>query len=303
MSNLPKIGFAILSHRPPKQVFIKLLEFISAFPNSVIGLHHDFSQSDFPQDIIDKFYIKVVKPSYTTKWGHISKVPATLDAFKLIYDQSPEVDWFVTISPNCYPIKSHNYILDFLGRTEFDVFMELMAIAPTGHQAPVSHYTTLFSKHRFYLPMISKRGKFYMRDIRKNIDPESTPFNSKLKPYTGSDWFIMNRKAMKSILEEDIPNHPAFHYLAQANLDKKRNASPIEILVQTFIANNKDLKIKSDNYYRYIDWEGTTEWHPRTLVMNDLDSIKISDALFARKFNDEESLPLIAEIDRDILLK
>jgi hypothetical protein len=299
----PKIGFAILSHRPPKQVFTKLLQYLKNLPGAVIGLHHDYSQSDFPQDIINEFDIKVVNPSMNTKWGHISKVPATLEVFKLLYEQQPELDWFITVSPNCYAVKSHQYLLDFLKNTQYDVFMELMAIAPQGHQAPVSHYTTLFSKHQFYLPFISRKGKFYMRDIRKAIDPETTPFNSKLKPFTGSDWFILNRKAMKAILDADIPNHPAFHYLAEANLDKKRNASPIEILVQTFIANNKELKIKSDNFYRYIDWEGTTEWHPRTLVMTDYERIKNSDALFARKFNDEESLPLIAKIDSEIINK
>lgn len=54
------------------------------------------------------------------------------------------------------------------------------------------------------------------------------------------------------------------------------------------------------NDYRYIDWSAAGA-HPKVLNHTDLDALKKTDDLFARKVNTEKSGKLLDELDQFIL--
>lgn len=100
------LGFHILTYQPPDELFISLLDTLKQLPNKVsIALHHDYHQSDFPQEVIDKYDLLVVKKPHRTYWSHINNVLATFDAIELLYNQEDKPDWYIALTPNCYPIK------------------------------------------------------------------------------------------------------------------------------------------------------------------------------------------------------
>ncbi len=294
-----KFAFCILSHKYPDSLFEQLLSFLNRFSNSTIVVHHDYSQSDFNDELIQKYNLHMIMPSYSTKWAHISKIPAMISTYQKAIDITPDFDWLITLSCNCFPIKSSDYIENFFLNSKYDYYMENKPLGMQFEGIYKWHYQTLFTKHIGKIPFISRKGKFYWRSIRIPIKISKTAFKNFI-PYTGADWLFMNNKTIKTLLKADIPNHPLSKYVAKQNQAPDKNASPDEIIIQTFIKNQKELK-GCDNYYRYINWEGTTEWHPNTLTIDYWDKIKNSDALFARKFDAITSKNLISKINSEII--
>jgi hypothetical protein len=129
-----------------------------------------------------------------------------------------------------------------------------------------------------------------------------SPFVKDYKPYTGSQWCMLNKKAMKILMESDLKNQLMTFYIEKVNsYYPKTIISPDEVVFQTFFGNNKLLKNECKNY-RYINWENVTDWHPNTLTLEYFDDIKNSDALFARKFDQSKSKELLDRIEKELLI-
>lgn len=81
-----------------------------------------------------------------------------------------------------------------------------------------------------------------MRSIRVNVPKEKTPFRNGFKPYAGSDWLALSKKAIQKMKEADLYNHEMISFFAKANKAPDANSSPIEVILQSFFGNQKDLK-------------------------------------------------------------
>lgn len=293
-----KLAFCILTHKQPDSQFIDLLEFISKFENVTIVIHHDYSQSTFEDSLIEKYNLHMIHPSIKTQWSHISKVFATISIFTKIAEISPDVDWIITLSANCLPIKPREHIKKFFEDSSYDYYMFSHPIGMQFDGIYKWHYQALFTKYLFSFPFFTRKGKFYMKAFRIPINPASTGFKN-YKAFTGSDWFFINNKTLFRVLDAGIANHPISKHVAKQNMAPDMTASAVEIVLQTFILNQEDLK-GCDNYYRYINWEGTTDWHPNTLTLEHWEDIKNNEALFARKFDVNKSKELIEKIKKEL---
>jgi len=297
---MPKLGFAISSHLPPSTVFIKLLDFLSRIPEAVIVVHHDYSQSFLPYDIIDKYNVHIVRNHAKTSWSHVNKIPAINKTLKKIYELAPDVDWVFTLSANCFPVKSIEYILSKMASLNVDALIKYDKIEKKSWEVPASHYTTFYTRPFAKIPFITRYGEFYIKTLRYPINRESTPFNKNFVPYCASDWMIFNNRSLLRILSKNIEEHSIVAFLAEVNSFGDRLSCPDEIVIPSILLNEHDLVIENE-YLRFINWDGTREWHPNFLTLMHYDDIKNSEALFARKLNDEVSLPLVEKIERELL--
>ena len=298
--NYKELAFVMLSHRQPDAVFRRLLNRLSEIQNAAIGIHHDFGQSDFPQELIDEHDLSMVNDWTPTQWGHASKVPATLKVFRDLLENT-SAEWFITISPNCYPLKATTGIADFFRHAQSDAMVEMRPVlkgSPPGILR--NKYRFLFSKRLFAIPWISKRGQFYFRDLRIPVARGRTPF-AELTPYQGSDWFALRRRVVEKMLSKKIEEGDVLAYLSKINRQKNTLVSPIEMVIQTFLGNESDINIETNNY-RFIDWENAKNFHPNTLTMKHWSSIRTSNALFARKFSPSISDELLCRIDQEVLV-
>ena len=289
-----KFAFLLLTHKAPDALFMRLLEFLSQFKSSKIILHHDYSQSVFDPAIIKEFNIQMVTPHIKTQWGHISKINAIAEVYKKAFEVIPDFDWIITLSANCFPIKSKNHILEFFKKAEYDYYMETHELGYQYEGIYKWHYKTLFTDYITSIPILSKQFKLYKRAIRLPKNKAKTPFKN-LIPYTGSDWYFVNNKSAKFIVESDLASHPITKFIAKQNLAPDMNASPDEIIIQTLLRNNTDLR-GCNNNFRYIDWSNSKNWHPNTLTEKDWSEIQKSKALFGRKFDDIKSSSLLSKI-------
>lgn len=294
-----KIAFVMLSHRPPDSVFRRLLGRVREIPDAQIGLHHDFGQSVLPDGFATDFGIRLVEDWMPTQWGHATKVPATLKVFRLLYE-STDAEWFVTLSPNCYPVQATGKIVDVFEGSQADVHMQFHRVtrdAPPGMLR--NKYRFLFTRPVGRVPCITRSGRFYLREVRVPLRRENTPFRE-MDPFQGSDWFALRRNVVGRMLAARLDKGPVLKYLAQINEHPRTTVSPIEMVIQTFVGNQQGISIEPKNH-RFIDWENAKNYHPNTLTMRHWEAIRDSDALFARKFVAGESDELLDRIDRELL--
>jgi hypothetical protein len=292
-----KLAFVILSHRKPDRLFERFLGRLSAIPGAEIGLHHDFGQSDFPTDFARQHSIRMVEDWMPTQWAH--NVPATLKVFRMLFEQT-DAEWFLTVSPNCYPLVSAEELVGFFDEAEEDVFMSLNRVVKNSPSGILRNkYRFLFSKRVGRCPWISRHGKPYIRDLRIPISRAKTPFAA-IDPFQGSDWFAMNRKTVRLMLDAELEVGAVSRYLEEVNSQLNTLVSSIEMVIQTFVGNHPGLKVHPNNL-RFIDWKNAKNYHPNTLTMDHWAAIQASDALFARKFAVGKSDELLDRIDGELL--
>jgi hypothetical protein len=293
-----KIGFSILSHQVPDSMLVSLLNQLNRYPEKEIVIHHDFYQADFENDLFKDVQFELVKDYIRTYWSHINNIQAILETLKLLYQK--KCDWYITLSANCYPIKSPDNVIKFLEETENDGFMERNNVL-TDHFDFYKYFRRGFeTKYLFKIPLINRKGKIKYKAIRRYRSTGERLLSESYAPYHGSDWFIVNRKIIEYILSNETKIAEVVKFLEDVNKGPDINVCPAEVVFQTILGNAKLFNL--DNYnYRFINWINSKDWHPNTLTLADYNSIQKSDALFARKFNWEKSKDLIELIDRELL--
>lgn len=293
-----KIGFSILSHKKTDYAFTELLQQLEKYPNKEISIHHDFSQAEFDVKSIADSSAELVQNHIQTAWSHVNNIEAILRTFELLYAKG--CTWFVTLSANCYPIKKHSAFIDFLQDSTYDGYMECNNINEDALEI-YSYFRTAFNKKSiFSYPFFRRNGQFYMKPFRIARKAKESIFNEACIPYHGSDWFMINRESMEYILNNKTRIHQMVQFLREVNKDPMLNVCPPEVVFQTLLANNRMLTFQHNNY-RYIDWQGVTDWHPNTLTISDFEAIKKSNAFFARKLDAIISKELIEKINFEIL--
>jgi len=294
-----KIGFSILSHKKPDRVYIELINKLSQYPDYAIAIHHDKSKSVLDTSVfVNHSHIQLVQDPIVTQWSHVNNIEAILKTFQALYDSNCE--WFVTLSANCYPIKTPANLVDFLKQNSFDGYIECNNVN-TDYFDFYKYFRKAFkTKMLLRIPFLRKNGTFYMKPIRISRKKSDIIFDDSLIPYHGSDWFMINRKAMTYILENKSRVQKITDFLRAVNKYPDLNVCPPEVVFQTLLANNKTFVLCNNNY-RYIDWTNAVDWHPNNLTEKDFESIQLSDAFFARKLEEDSSMELVCKINELIL--
>ncbi len=235
-----------------------------------------------------------------SKWGGFGSVQASLNGLKAVKDSKKDFERVFLLSGQDYPIKSNDYINNFLANSPYSVFVEHYPI-PNYKKWPGSDRGGWYRVDKYYVGL-----KWYEMLQSKSINFLSTyiPFLRRkipdgMKPFTGSTWWSVDMYALNYILDYDAkhPGYRAFH---------KYTFVPDELFIHMIFADSKDeklLKSIENNDRRLIIWETSYIAHPNTLRKSDFETIKSSEQLFARKFDEKADTEILDLIDREILLK
>lgn len=292
-----KIGFSILSHKPQTESFKYLIAQLNKFPEKEIVIHHDTCQCAFDHNYFLDLSYDLIENPVRTYWSHTNNIIAILKTFKKLYIKN--CDWYVTLSAECYPIKSVEYIIEFLEKTRFNGFLEKNEIYSDHYYFYKYFRKGLETKYVGSIPFVRKNGKFYYKPLRIKRKPQNS-LQSLLIPFHGSDWFIVDKNIMKYLLDHEPLISTISHILKDVNKGPDINICPPEVVFQSIIGNVDSFNINNYNY-RYINWENAINWHPNVLTMVHWDALKQTDALFARKFEWEKSNELIQIINDHLL--
>ncbi len=298
-----KLGFIILTFTPPDLLFEKLVQRIREIPDSEIVLHHDYSQSGFPQEFIEKYKILQTRNSHVTKWSHINNVIATIEGFERLYELPDRPDWYITITPNCYPIKSANFIHDFFKTTNANALLKMRKVSLSNPDKMLDKYIVRDLRHRCVkVPYVNKHLKRSFREFFIKRTSAPIPFDDERYPlWHGSNWLALDKKIVGRMINENLKeSYSVKFYKDFYRQGSNMHPCPQEIIIPSYVGNQKDLKIEF-NHYRFIDWQEHQNWHPNILQKKDFSQLRESEALWARKFEAKGSSEVIHLIDTNLL--
>ncbi len=284
-------AFIILAHKNFEQVTRLISSLDDNHSTFFLHLDKNVNSAPFKNAIEDNKNVVIVKNEYTL-WGSLGIVQATLNAMKSAMNHYKTFDFISLISGQHYPIKSNEYINDFLSSSPYSIFLEYTPIPNHKRWHPRGG---LYRLDKYFFGM-----KGYERFAAKAVNFMSSQtglmkrnFPSNMQPFGGSQWWTMNRYAVKYILDF-VKKNKAYSKFQRFTF------APDELFFHNIILNADDERIQNDisnNNLLYMHWPDVRKGHPEILIRSHLQNIIASDALFARKFDVNEDAVVLDLID------
>lgn len=214
-------------------------------------------------------------------WGSFTIVQATINGFQHILSSGNEYGYINLLSGQDYPLQSAEKIHDFFTANPGKAFMEYYSVNNIWKEAipRITHY---------HLANYTFAGRYTVEKWMNKILPQrKMPYN--LEAMGRSQWFSIAPGFAKYILDyiETHPRTVRFFKLSWA---------PDELFFQTILYNSEHRGKMVNNNLRYIDWsDGKAS--PKTFAADDLQVLKASGKLYARKFNAKTDALILDKLD------
>ncbi|RZK31600.1 MAG: hypothetical protein EOO61_17830, partial [Hymenobacter sp.] len=291
------IGFTILSHGAPDQLQRLVTALDREYGKPRIVCHHDFTQT--PLDIsLFGDNVQFVVPHFSTGWGRFSVVQAQLAALRLLYAGADAPQWFINLSASDYPVMPGKTVKRLLQNTLFDAFVDSRPIDRTSKprarlaglpNEKLCHFDSndnRLIKSRFYnswelwIPLLRRRPNWRLGRYTFRLRARRSIYRG-MPAYYGDHWFVGNANVARILL-----NPTSQHIALQSYLRFRTQVD--ETYYQTVLVNEPSLLICLNNL-RFAEWNGGGA-HPMILGEDQVVEALKSEALFARKFNDDVSV-------------
>ena len=120
---MAKIAFILLCHKDPAAVVEQATRLTAT--GDCISIHYDKSADpagfrEIQSQLADNPNVVLVKRRVKCGWGEWSLVEATLRAVRAALDAFPKATHFYMLSGDCMPIKTSEYIQEFLAEQDAD---------------------------------------------------------------------------------------------------------------------------------------------------------------------------------------
>jgi len=200
-------------------------------------------------------------------WAGYGTIQATINGLKEILPKP--YDYINVISAQDFPLKPAGYIYQYIAERKGQEFMTCQSIEDEWPEAAMR-------VNQYHLINWQLPGRHKLELIINKILPKRKyPFEHKI--VGRANWFTITKAAAEYLLNF-IDQHPQlvrfFKYSWGAD----------EIIFSTILYNSEFRERIVDNLV-YVDWSGPKTGHPRILTVDDIEKLKASDKLFARKFD------------------
>ncbi len=299
---LTMIHYLILVHNNLDQ--LKLLVNKIKTPNSEVYIHLDKKIKNFKK-IGDVHYIR--NRQRISRWG-TSMIKAEIIWYSEIYKNMRKWDHVVLISWQCYPIKNIKYIEKYIHNLwnrscityneagKYIWRLDRYYFYDNNFHVPRVIDNRIFALAWLFVKLGSPRRvpaiNYAIWLIANAILPKRKYLINNYKIYKWDQWMVLSYKHVKWILEF-LESEKWKKYLSSFEYTSCSD----EIFFQTMILSNEKLKKEINNELLwYIVWEKDAN-SPNVLTSKDLDSIKNSKKLFARKFDINIDRTIFEKID------
>ncbi|TSA28383.1 MAG: glycosyl transferase [Ignavibacteriales bacterium] len=264
-SGQTKIAYFILVHRFPEQ-FKRLFRAIY-HPENYYLIHVDQKTGleiyEDIQDFLANFSNAYILESENVVWGGYSMVQAELNGIKYLLNLNVDWDFFINLSGQDFPLKSQDFIHDFLSKNKGNNFIKI------ANQATERPETMNRIENYFVETDTGFSGVSYKRAYLKDVIS-----------YIGGQWMVLTRACCEFICNSGEAKKFEDYYLHTLIAD--------ESFFQTVMMNTSfNGKIINDDK-RAIIWipHGNIKLRPKTFTKDDIDFLLTGDNLFARKFDE-----------------
>ena len=270
------IGYIIHAYKYPNQLG-RLVAALAA-PNTSFFIHIDRKIDIRPfRSEIEKLQLPniVWVDREFSNWGTFACVKAVLNALEVGLKFSPTIDYFYCLSGQDYPIKSNIVISNYLEGNKDKSFVLHFPLPYSGWKSGGMHrfkrYHFIISKNRYIRRVVNILNFFLPRRT----------FPLGLAPYGGDFYMGINRAAATFVIDFQ-KKHSKFNRFFNFVYIPEELYFP-SLLLSTEARDNG--VIVENKTLTRSDWTKPAGPYPATMALSDLDELRYSDCLFARKFD------------------
>ncbi len=268
------VAYFILVHRYPAQ-FARMMRAAYDERNSYV-IHIDKrSGPEFAAEIRDilRAYPKAeVIPAQAALWGGYSLVDAELRGMQKLLEMRADWKYFINLSGQDFPLKSQQYVHDFLTAHAGCEFI----------RASDQRKTRPDTLNRIHEMFVEGKDTVMHTGITRAFLPNATP-------YIGTQWKAVSRGFCKFVTADPQALRFKNFYRQSFIAD--------EAFFQTVMMNAGQHGKMMNNDLPTIEWvpDGPIKLRPRNFGRADMPMLAASPDLFARKF-DQTQDPLVLEL-------
>jgi hypothetical protein len=284
-----QLVYLILSYKRPRQV-ARLVDRLDD-ANALFLIHVDAKTEDasfFPhlESTMRRENVFMV-PRVKVEWGRFGHVEATLRGIELAFREAPQFDYVGLLTEADYPIKPPSTIERVLAERSGTCFIQHRPLprADWGNSDG--------GLERIERRWFRWRGRWVCLPTRRFPFPPKRTLPLDLVPYQGTSYWWLPRDALRYVREFMAANAAYRRFFRSVLV-------PDESFFQTILPNSpwRDRTVEDD--LRYVDWTAGGH-HPAVLTVSDLPKLAASDALVARKFDEEVDSQVLDRIDSELL--
>jgi len=296
-----KIVYIILAHKLPEQL-VRLVRRLNTDLAACFLIHVDkktnietYNRMVNPLDAYENVHFLTRR--HVRYYGDYNHLSATLDGFQQIVSLDIKYDYVMLLTGQDYPIKSNEYIKQFLQEAQGNSFIEYFQLPSehwkeeNGGMDRVNHlhfnlYGYHFSLHKEnqFIPRILKplwSGLAEISPIKRKVPANLKTF------FGGNAYWCLSRDCAEYVYDFVQKNNTYVKFFENVNI-------PEEIFFQTVLQNSPFNSRLVNDSLRHIDWSDSR--HPAVLRKQDFKRFMSTDKPFARKFDvtlDEDVLDMI----------
>lgn len=279
-----RIAHLILAHKNPAQLerLLKLLE----HPAFDFYIHIDKKINDQPfASLFNNQNTFQIRNRTRIFWAGYGTIQATINGFREILQK--QYDYVNVISAQDFPLKPAEYIYQYIDERKGTEFITCQSVKKEWSEA-------LIRINQYHLINWQIPGRHRLEKLINKILPQRKyPLAHEI--VGRANWFTITTGAVSYLLNF-IDDHPEvvryFKYCWGAD----------EFIFSTILYNS-GFKDRIKNNLVYVDWSGPKTGHPRILTIDDIQKLKTSDKLFARKFDMDIDNDVISELEEWIRSK
>ena len=275
---MSKIAYILLCHKDPDGVIAQAARLTAT--GDFIAIHFDgrAKAADFDRiraALADNPSVAFARRRIKCGWGEWSLIAATLQAVKAAVDAFPRATHFYMLSGDCMPIKSSDYVHEFLDRTEVDYIESFDFFnsdwIKTGIKEERLVYRHLFNER-------NQKALFYgSMNLQKRLGLQrSVPADIQMQ--IGSQWWCLRRRTVEAVLEFCAKRPDVMRFFRTTWI-------PDETFFQTVVGHlvpEAEIRSRTLTFLLFSDYG-----MPVSFYDDQYDLLISQDYLFARKISPE----------------
>lgn len=211
-------------------------------------------------------------------WGGFGHVRATLKGIEELLCRGAQFDHAILLTGQDYPIKPLEAIRAFFEENRGRSFMGYNPL-PSPLWSPRGGLDRIEYRH----------VRWYGRHLRV---PGKRAFPRGLTPFGGGAYWCLSYECVELVRSFVVERPDVVRFFKHVDI-------PDEIFFQTVILNSELAETVVNDNLRHVDWFRGPR--PAVLGTGDVDKLKSSPKLFARKFDVTQDAAVLDAIDRDLL--
>jgi hypothetical protein len=275
-----RVANVIIAHKNPQQLRDLIDQFSAKYYHNWLHIDSRSNLNDFKELL--KLKNVTLLPRRRVVWAGFSFIRVTVEAMQIIKNGNERFQYFNLMSGMDFPVKPTEEFYNHLSNAYHTDKSEFFHIAELDENWPAQH-----RYERYHLNDWTIKGRYFTERIINYFTPKREYFKGKLMPYGRSAWFTATDNFVDFCLKYFMENPDYLRFL-------KTVWCPDELVFSSVIMGSPFRERLADNNLRYIDWsEGNA--NPKTLKMEDFESLVNSEKFLARKFD--------SAVDQEIINK